>query len=339
MIIEIIKQAMMITAFVFVMMLVLEYVNVQTSGVWQKRITQHKWGQYVIAGLLGALPGCLGAFVVVAMHSHRIITMGAVVTAMIATSGDEAFIMFAMIPNQVLIITIALFVIGNIAGAVTDIIWNKEKTVGQECAGFQVHSFDQCTCFPYGRFLQQWKELSVIRGVLTIVFAVFIVAGASDWVGPSEWNWIKSSILILSSFSLFIVSTVPSHFLEEHIWNHVVKQHLPQIFLWTFGTLLLMQLLTNYLNLESMIVENRWIVLLIACLVGLIPESGPHLIFVTLYAQGTIPLSILLASSIVQDGHGMLPMLAHSRKSFIQIKLINFMIGLLIGMAGMVFGL
>ena len=99
-----------------------------------------------------------------------------------------------------------------------------------------------------------------------------------------------------------------------------------------------MYVLTEHLHLESTIREGKWIVLLVACLVGLIPESGPHLIFVTFYAQGTIPLSILLASSIVQDGHGMLPMLAHSKRSFLEIKIINFMIGFLCGTIGMIIG-
>ena len=117
-----------------------------------------------------------------------------------------------------------------------------------------------------------------------------------------------------------------------------MKKHVPQIFLWTFGALIVMYVLTEHLHLESTIREGKWIVLLVACLVGLIPESGPHLIFVTFYVQGTIPLSILLASSIVQDGHGMLPMLAHSKRSFLGIKVINFMIGFLCGAIGMIIG-
>ena len=71
----------------------------------------------------------------------------------------------------------------------------------------------------------------------------------------------------------------------------------------------------------------------LACLIGLLPESGPHLIFVTLFAKGMIPISILLASSVVQDGHGMLPMLAHSRREFFIIKATNFSVGLLLGAA------
>ena len=140
------------------------------------------------------------------------------------------------------------------------------------------------------------------------------------------------------AFSLFIVITVPDHFLEEHLWRHVARQHIPRIFLWTFGTLFVMHILIDYLHIESAIQEGKWIVLFIACLVGLIPESGPHLVFLMLYAQGTIPVSLFLASSIVQDGHGMLPMLAHSRRAFLIVKLINFVIGIGIGAIGLVAG-
>ena len=68
------------------------------------------------------------------------------------------------------------------------------------------------------------------------------------------------------------------------------------------------------------------------------PESGPHLVFLTLYVQGSIPFSVLLASSIVQDGHGMLPMLAESRRAFVIVKAVNFTAGLLIGGAAMSLG-
>jgi len=69
------NQALMITGFVFVMMLVIEYVNVLTSGAWQQRLASSAWGQYLFSALMGALPGCLGSFVVVAMHSHGMLPM------------------------------------------------------------------------------------------------------------------------------------------------------------------------------------------------------------------------------------------------------------------------
>jgi len=73
-------------------------------------------------------------------------------------------------------------------------------------------------------------------------------------------------------------------------------------------------------------------------LIGFIPESGPHLIFTILYAQGALPASILVANTVVQDGHGMLPMLAHSRKDFLFIKAVVFVVGVTIGAAMMGFG-
>ncbi|GAI25647.1 unnamed protein product, partial [marine sediment metagenome] len=57
----------------------------------------------------------------------------------------------------------------------------------------------------------------------------------------------------------------------------------------------------------------------------------PHMIFVTLFAEGAIPFGILLASSVVQDGHGMLPLLAESKRGFISVKVVNFAVGLLVG--------
>jgi len=51
-----------------------------------------------------------------------------------------------------------------------------------------------------------------------------------------------------------------------------------------------------------------------------------------------LPLSILLANSIVQDGHGSLPLLAETRKGFFIIKGINIAVGLIVGIAGLMAG-
>ena len=80
------------------------------------------------------------------------------------------------------------------------------------------------------------------------------------------------------------------------------------------------------------------IMLALALLIGIIPQSGPHIIFVTLFAGGAIPFSVLLANSIVQDGHGAIPLLAESPRSFITMKAIKLVLGIMAGTAGMLFG-
>ena len=80
--------------------------------------------------------------------------------------------------------------------------------------------------------------------------------------------------------------------------------------------------------------DNKFLILIFALLIGLIPESGPHLLFITLFINGSIPFSVLLANSIVQDGHASLPLLAESKKSFLVIKGVKLVIGFLIGISG-----
>jgi hypothetical protein len=87
----------------------------------------------------------------------------------------------------------------------------------------------------------------------------------------------------------------------------------------------------KYWNIEEFVRQHMELVGLLAVFMGIIPESGPHMIFVMLYANGMIPFSILLASSIVQDGHGMLPLLSYTVKDSILIKLFNLVFGIIIG--------
>ncbi len=62
MIIGVFKHALMITSFVLIMMLLIEYINVQTRGSWQQSLKKTRIGQYVLGGSTGChsrLPGCL----------------------------------------------------------------------------------------------------------------------------------------------------------------------------------------------------------------------------------------------------------------------------------------
>jgi hypothetical protein len=339
--IEVIRQTVVITGFVFVMMLVIEYVNVVTSGAWQSVLARNRWVQYLLAAGLGIIPGCLGNFAVVAMYSHRILSLGAVVAAMIATSGDEAFVMLALVPRSALLIFASCFAVGVLVGALVDAVADRRPRVEPFCCdGLQVHERVERTALDRAQIVKQWKDCTAARGILAVVLVLFIAAVVSGQIEPEGWNSVRLMLLVASAIALFIVATVSDHFLEEHLWQHVAKRHLPGIFLWTLGALVAMYLLFERAHFDAAgaIARGKWIVLVLACLIGLIPESGPHLVFVTLYARGAVPFSILLASSIVQDGHGMLPMLAQSRKMFVVVKAINFVAGLAVGAAVLALG-
>lgn len=337
---HVLMHALMITGFVFAMMLVIEYFNVQTAGVWQNNLSSSNWKHYFFAAFLGAIPGCLGAFTAVTLFSHRLISFGAIVTTMIATSGDEAFVMFAMFPDKALVLTIIIFVIGVLSGFIVDKfkIGDKIKDIFKENA-LPIHEQEKCNCFPKNGIFNELLNPTIHRIVLLVIVGTLLIAVASGLIAGEAQMWMRVTIILVISISLFVVATVPEHFLKKHLWDHIVKVHILKIFLWTFGTLLVVHLLMNYLDVNSLIADNLYLVLIVAVLLGIIPESGPHLVFVTLFASGAIPFSILMASSISQDGHGMLPLLAESKKGFLAVKLVNVIIAIIFGYMGFVIGI
>ena len=160
------------------------------------------------------------------------------------------------------------------------------------------------------------------------LFAIAIILGMA---GPSNWGWMRVSLMAVSIFALFVVTTGPDHFVRNYLWEHIIQRHVPRIFGWTLGALAVMALLEHWVYAEALIRDRSWLMLGGAGVLGIIPESGPHMFFVTLFDKGLIPLSILVTSSLGQDGHGSLPLLAHSRKDFLKVKAINLAAGLIVG--------
>ena len=333
------RHAIMITGFVFVMMLVIEYINVQSKGIWTKLMTVNKWQQYLIAALLGAIPGCLGAFTIVALYTHRLVSFGALVTAMIATSGDEAFVMLAMFPEKALLITVLLFIIGIGAGIITDKLKLTSKlSTSIDKHKLPLHNNPQCKCFSKDQLIPQLLKPSKYRLFLLLIILSLLTGLYFGFIAGKAESWVIITINITLAIAIVIILTAPDHFLKEHLWDHIAKDHLPRIFSWTFATLLAFNFLLTFFDIETWMSSNMILILIIAVLVGVVPQSGPHLVFVTLFAQGSIPLSILLASSISQDGHGMLPLLAESKKDFLTVKIINIFYALVIGFIGYMAG-
>ena len=332
MLIDVTKHALMITSFVLMMMLLIEYINVQTRGEWQKSLKKSRFGQYFLAAFLGVVPGCLGAFTVVSLYSHRMVSFGALVAAMIATSGDEAFVMLGMFPLEALWLNVVLFVTALVAAYIVDLLFrDQDRFLKASQHGFELHKREYCHCFSKNEILQQLRKMKFPRALLIMIFVLFLAAVVSGELGPQIWNWKKITFTLGAVVSLFIITTVPDHFLEEHLYAHVIKKHLLRVFVWTFTALLVVHYMENYVDVASWIRENPLALLVTATLVGIVPESGPHLIFATMYANGLIPFAVLLASSISQDGHGTLPLLAVSLRAFIWLKIVNIIAGLLIG--------
>jgi hypothetical protein len=328
------KHSLMISVFVFVMMILADYLNVLTEGKMNRMIRGGLFRQYITTASLGATPGCLGAFMNVSFYVHGLITFGAMVGGMIATSGDEAFVMLALFPGKAILLFVLLFVIGIIAAWLVDKVVPVFKIQPcEECAVPLLHAEHGGWHINIKGLTDNFQKMSLPRFLLIFLLGIFIYGFASGIIGPSVWDWKRVTFVALLSLGEFIVFAAPEHYLHEHIWGHIAKKHLWRVFLWSFGALIAIDIGMQFWNLEAFVQTHMHWVLLVGVLVAVIPESGPHLVFVMMFAQGLIPFSVLLASSIVQDGHGMLPLLAYTIKDSILIKSFNLIIGLGIGLA------
>jgi hypothetical protein len=347
-IIGIVKHAMMITVFVFVMMVLVDFIDAASKERLSSMVKGGPWRQYTLASFLGATPGCLGAFMNVSLYVHGIISFGALVGGMIATSGDEAFVMLAQFPGTALALFALLFILGVLFAWIGDRIIAKTgfvpcepclKSHCEACAPEAEPNDHIAYAFRITNTIRNLGSFSFIRFLLLALIISFLLLVSLGILGPPSWNWKRVTFSCLALCSLYIAAVAPEHYLHVHIWKHIIQRHLFRVFLWTFGALLFVDWGLSFWNLHSFVRDHMAWVFLIGALIGIIPESGPHLVFVMMYAQGIVPFSVLFTTSFVQDGHGMLPLLSYSIKDSIIIKTLNLAFGLAMGGLLFAFGL
>ena len=347
---DVLRNSFLITGLVISMMLMIEYINIHSEGRWFNRLRQNRFGQVVLGAGLGLLPGCMGGFAAVSMYSHKLLSFGALIAMMIATSGDEAFVMLAMIPKEALILSGVLLAVAVLVGWIVDLLSKIRIPAESGCEeGFQLHQEEHHHGVANEKpSFRNMKHASAERIALLLGVVIFIIALAfgllehdheyeheaaemASHVNIFDEYWINLIFAIVSLFAVWFIATASEHVVKEHLWEHVIRKHFLSIFLWTFGALMVIEIGLHYLDMESWINSNILWMILLAVLIGIIPESGPHMLFVTLFATGMVPFSVLLASSISQDGHAALPLLAESKRSFVKAKVVNALVAAVFG--------
>ncbi len=252
---------------VFVLLVIIEYLEMKYEDRLRSLLKGRPLSQCVIASLLGAVPGCMDAFLIVSLYIHGFVGFGALVAVMLSTAGDEAFIMLAIAPEAAIRIFGLTIILGFIGGILAEITVNYLKI--KTCENCQIEKHEEKT---------------------------------------------------------------NSHFFREHIYEHIIKKHIPKLFLWIFIPLTLIEILIHNFDFTSLISGLPvWVLIIFAALVGIIPESGPHMIFLLLYSKGLIPFSVLLVSTLSQDGHGLLPLLSHSVKDTIYVQIFTTVFSIIVG--------
>mgnify|MGYP002005204411 FL=1 len=117
-----------VTVFVAIMVLLFSWLQYLTAGRFVDWIRSRKKWQPVIGALMGSIPGCGGAIIIMPMFAKGYVTYGTVLATLIATLGDSAFVLFGAVIQDdkfltpVLVVHVISFLAGVIWGYGADLL-------------------------------------------------------------------------------------------------------------------------------------------------------------------------------------------------------------------------
>jgi len=291
------------------------------------------------AAVLGALPGCGGAIIVVTQFTKGQASFGAIVAVLTATMGDAAFLLLATRPTEGLLIMGIGLVVGTFSGLLVNTIHKKDflRPTAQE----QKHQIKILST----NIIKISKPVWMVAIIPSLIIA-FLIAFNVDF---SQFGSNTSTVITLfgALMALFIVSIwalssrgesyqeVTSEDDAYHPPSKIIKvlQDTHFVTAWVVASFMLFEILVNIagLDLKTWFVHYAYLAPLIAVLIGFLPGCGPQIIVTTLYIQGIIPFSALAGNAISNDGDALFPAIAMAPKAAVIATLYTSIPALIVG--------
>lgn len=276
------------------------------------------WMQVPIASLLGALPGCGGAIIVVTRYVEGKLSFGALVAVLIATMGDAAFLLLAKMPSQALIIYGISMLAGTVFGYLVDLVHRQPRHQPSRQHKTKNGAMGKLPNKQVWLFMLMLAP-GVVLGCLELAQvdsnALF---GALASYQPSYWLGFTGALLCLSLWMSQPVNSWSARFQHQHDADLAERVTAETAFITVCVAVAFLgfELFAYFSELElkaQFSSAGAWGVLFAIC-VGLIPGCGPQILMTSLYINGVIPMSALLANAISNDGDALFPALALAPK-------------------------
>ena len=282
----------------------------------QKLILQNKKFEIPICSMLGVIPGCGGAIMVMSLFTRKVVSFGGVLAALISTMGDAAFLLIATKPQAALIILPVTFIVGIISGYVAQPF---TKNFLQNKINKNVNTTHLPKNKISNKFYYIWF-LFLAPGFILGMLNAFNIELNFNFIGI---NVVEVMAFILAIYCVLLwvlnpLTDIQMASIHENSYRKVVDTTC-FVTVWviiSFVVYELIDLSTNGLIFESLILFGPFIPL-VAILIGFIPGCGPQIIVTTFYLNGYIPLSAELGNAISNDGDALFPAIALAPKSAI----------------------
>ena len=273
-----------------------------------------------IASLLGAIPGCGGAIIVVTQYIQGRISFGSLVAVLTATMGDAAFLILAMEPSTGFLIFILGICVGTVSGYVVDLIHATNFMMANSDIELEFEKLKKTFVSNFNIF---WLILFVPGFFIGILLAFQIDVDTLFNLPPNV-----SIVLLLGSagaiLSIFMWSLNPlsdfqcSTDKSRGFLSRVVDTT-NFVTTWVISGFLVFEVFMYFTNIDLKSFFDLWIpfVPLIAILFGFLPGCGPQIVVATFYLNGYVPLSAEIGNAISNDGDALFPAIALAPKAAI----------------------
>ena len=274
----------------------------------------------VMASLLGALPGCGGAIVVVTQYIQGRISFGSLVAVLTATMGDAAFLLLAAEPFTGLFIFALGASVGALTGYLVDKIHGESYLQGNSKLKVEFKKLHKTFVSKFNIF---WT-LIFLPGFVIGLFVAFQQDLDLILNIPKGFSLVASLGLAGAILSIFMWSLNPLSDFQcstdrtRNLLSRVVDTT-NFVTTWVICGFLVFNIFMYITSYDLKIFFDIWLpfVPLMAILFGFLPGCGPQIVVTTFYLNGFIPLSAEIGNAISNDGDALFPAIALAPKAAI----------------------
>ena len=289
-----------------------------------KKLSESGNLQVFFAALLGALPGCGGAIIVVTRYVSGSLSFGSVLATLTATMGDAAFLLIAKEPSTGILIMALGLIVGTISGYVVDKIHGRDFLRPKTAPSMpenNSHASQQSNSILVTRI---WVAL-IIPGIVLGILAAFQVDIDLLFQNPLISQPGTYLGFVGGAFCVFLWAA-PAILKGSRINNSKIPAYLRNtiadtnfVTAWVVFAFLIFEIWIFSFNvdLESLFKGFALYLPLIAIIIGLLPGCGPQVIITSMYIGGIIPLSAQIGNAISNDGDALFPAIALAPKTAI----------------------
>ena len=286
----------------------------------EKFLAKSKKLHVLIAALLGALPGCGGAIIVVTQYIQGRISFGSLVAVLTATMGDAAFLLLASEPSTGLFIFALGGTVGIITGYIVDAIHSIDYLQNESKINVEFEPVEKTFVSTFNLF---WC-LIFLPGFILGLFVAFQFDVDSFLNLPKDLSIVAIVGSIGAFLSIFMWSLNPLSDFQcstDRTRNYVsrVVDTTNFVSTWVICGFLVFEVFMFFTSIDLKDLFSTWLIFvpLIAILFGFLPGCGPQIVVTTFYLNGYIPLSAEMGNAISNDGDALFPAIALAPKAAI----------------------